>query len=79
MHCEDMIGMQTNHVNVHCRTSSIYFRIHVSVRDFEAALVNALNHAGFRIPFKDIAGSAYDPEWMEINPDWAGHYLDNEP
>jgi hypothetical protein len=63
LNCEDLFGMQSNYINVHCRTSSIYFRIHVSLRDFEAAFVNAINHAGYRIDFKGITSGA-DPDWM---------------
>ena len=52
--CEDLTALEVNYKDGDCRDASTYYRIHVSVRDFEAALVNALEHAGHRTRFRGI-------------------------
>lgn len=52
--CESLTGLEGNWMGAYCRQALIHYRIKVGLRDFEAALVNAVDHAGYRIRFRGM-------------------------
>ena len=52
--CEDLVSLEINTKKGECRSSGVNFFIDVDPRDFEAALVNAVEHSGYRLRFRDF-------------------------
>ncbi len=51
--CDQWTGMEVNVVNG-CRSHAVNFPFTVDERDFEAAFVNAVQHTGHRLRFRNI-------------------------
>lgn len=50
--CEALSCLEINTVKGVCRSSAVNFIIDASPRDFEAALVNAVEQSGYRLRFR---------------------------
>ncbi len=64
--CEDLTSMQINTHSGQCRSSVVNFFIDVDPYDFEVALVNAVEHSGHRLRFRNyrpIADNNTETGW----------------
>jgi hypothetical protein len=51
--CDKWTGMEINIVPG-CRSHAVNYPFTVDIQDFEAALVNAVQHAGYRLRYRNI-------------------------
>ena len=52
--CDDMTGMEINTLNGYCRSHAINFPFIIELDTFEVALVNAVQHAGYRLRYRNM-------------------------
>ena len=51
--CDDMTGMEINTLSGYCRSHAVNYPFTVDPWEFEVALVNAVEHTGHRLRYRD--------------------------